>query len=50
MDFGQGNAAARSVFFIHAPGKDRRRAIQAGMMQQQPGQLGARVPRNSHNR
>ncbi len=49
MNLGQRNAAARDVLCVHAPGKDRRLAFQAGMAQQQPGQLRAGVPGHSHH-
>ena len=50
MDLGQRNAAARRVFFVDATGKDRGLAFEAGMVQQQPGQLCAGVSCDSYNR
>jgi hypothetical protein len=49
MNLGQRNAAARRIFGLHAPGKDRGLALEARMAQQEPGQLRARVSRHSHN-
>src|ERR1019366_9771907 len=49
MDLGKWNPTAGYVLFIDAAGKERRRALEAGMSQQEPGQLGAGVSCNSHN-
>ena len=49
MNFGERNSAARRIFFVDAAGKDGGLALEAGMMEQQPGQFGAGVPGNSYN-
>src|ERR1035437_2997332 len=50
MDLAEGHTASRSVLFVHATREDRRLALEARMPHQQPGQLRARVPGNSHYR
>src|SRR6266702_1866144 len=49
MDLTKRNAATGGIFLIHAPGKHRRPALEAGMVKQEARQLRARVPGNSNN-
>ncbi len=50
MNFDERNAAARRILGVDTSRKDRRRAFEARMVQQQPGQFGARVARHTDNR
>ncbi len=50
MNLGERNAAMREILALHAPGKDRRLALEMRMVQQKPRQLRAGVSGDSHNR
>src|SRR5580658_6837046 len=49
MNLRQGNASARKILFVDAPGKDGRRGFKARMVQEKARQLCARVACHSHH-
>jgi hypothetical protein len=50
MDFCDGHTAARPVACVDTAGKNRGRALETGMVEEQASQLSASVACDSHNR